>query len=166
MCQDLDEGEVRAAVRAFDEEHEVEQDEAEAEWAEEAAAAAMAAAGTGPRAGAVTSRQQLLRDGYALLRQPKEDEDEEGAEGGLGGRGGTTEGGRATRREGALRSVVRDGRGRVVEVEGRHLSILEASSWRCHNSQPLAPAGPLAGHTAPVMCSWRERRAAQGPMGG
>lgn len=166
MCQDLDEGEVRAAVRAFDEAHEVEQDEAEAEWAEEAAAAAMAAAGTGPRAGAVTSRQQLLRDGYALLRQPKEDEDEEGAEGGLGGRGGTTEGGRATRREGALRSVVRDGRGRVVEVEGRHLSILEASSWRCHNSQPLAPAGPLAGHTAPVMCSWRERRAAQGPMGG
>ena len=53
-CQDLDEGEVRAAVRAFDEEHEVEQDEAEAEWAEEAAAAAMAAAGTRPRAEVAT----------------------------------------------------------------------------------------------------------------
>ena len=65
--------------------------------------------------------------------QPEEEEEE-----GAGRCGGTTEGRNSIWCDGALRSVVRDNKGRVTQVEGLHLTMLEASPQRCHSSQPLA----------------------------
>ena len=62
--------------------------------------------------------------------QPEEAEEEEGA----GRRGGTTEEGSSSIWcDGALRSVVRDNEGRVTQVEGLHLTMVEASPQRCHS---------------------------------
>ena len=114
----------------------------------------------------MTSRQQLLRDGYALLRKPAGGEDgeegAEGAEGGVGGRGDTIEGGRpGSRRKGALFSVVRDGRGRVVEVEGLHVAMLEASSCRPVRATTHSPRPAGSAHSPMPACDVLFTRAAR-----
>ena len=127
----------------------------------------------------MTSRQQLLRDGYALFRKPAGGEDgeegAEGAEGGVGGRGDTIEGGRpGSRRKGALFSVVRDGRGRVVEVEGLHVAMLEASSCRPVRATTHSPRPAGSAHSPMPACDVLFTRAgpntgglaAQGPTQG
>merc|ERR1719223_1799047 len=101
----------------------------------------------------VSSRQQLLRDGYTLLSQP-------GDLTGLGGRGDTSDG-RSTRRDVKLGNVVRDSSGKVVEVEGLrlHLSSSATTGYKgvgdrgshrdCKGGRPFK-AQAACGHIRPL----------------